>query len=393
MSRAALWNGTILADRQFLSGMAVLIEDGLITDIIAESDIPDDSDRHDLGGATVLPGFIDIQVNGGGGVLFNDAPTVETIRQIGAAHRQFGTTGFLPTLISDDLDVVAAALSATAHAMEEGVPGVLGIHLEGPFLSSDRKGIHDPDKFLTLQEQHLDVLTPLPQGVTMMTVAPEQIAPALIRRLTERGIVVSLGHSNADHAQTRAALDHGATGFTHLFNAMSSITAREPGVVGTALDDAESWCGLILDNIHVAPAVLRIAFRAKSLDKYILVTDAMPSVGMTDKSFALQGRQIRVENGVCVNEEGTLAGSDLSMDRAVRNGAAFDEVGLIDAVRMASANPAAFLGLDRQIGTIAPGKKASLVAVNDKLDILETWIDGVPSGSPSSGLYSLSTSQ
>lgn len=380
MSRTALWNGTILADRQFLSGMAILIEDGLIADIVAEGDMPADIDRHDLDGATVLPGFIDIQVNGGGGVLFNDAPTVETIRQIGAAHRQFGTTGFLPTLISDDLDIVSAALSATAQAMQDGVPGVLGIHLEGPFLSGERQGIHDPDKFLTLREEHLDILTPLPHGVTMMTVAPERIDPALIRRLTERGIVVSLGHTNADHARTRAALDHGATGFTHLFNAMSTLTAREPGVIGTALDDADSWCGLILDMIHVAPAVLRIAFRARSLDKYILVTDAMPSVGMTDKSFTLQGRRISVRNGVCVDEEGTLAGSDLSMDRAVRNGAAFDAVGLVAAVRMASANPAAFLGIDRQIGTIAPGKRASLVAVTEELDIIETWIDGIPSG-------------
>ncbi|NHK26454.1 N-acetylglucosamine-6-phosphate deacetylase [Parvularcula flava] len=379
----ALINGTILADREFLSGMAVLVEDGVIAAILPEGELSPGIERHDLFGATLLPGFIDIQVNGGGGVLFNDAPSVETIRQIGAAHRQFGTTGFLPTLISDDLDVVTAALAATEKAIADGVPGVLGIHLEGPFLSSDRKGIHDPDKFLVLQEDLLDVLPPLTNGVTMMTVAPEQVSPALIRKLTERGIIVSLGHTNADHAMTRAAIDHGATGFTHLFNAMSPFTAREPGVVGTALDDQHCWSGLIIDNVHVAPAILRIAFRARPLEKYILVTDAMPTVGMPtdkEKTFDLQGRTIRVQNGVCVNAEGTLAGSDLSMDVAVRNCAAFEEVGLVEAVRMASSNAAAFLGIARQVGTIATGKKASFVAVDEDLNVLETWIDGVPVG-------------
>jgi len=380
MSQTALCNGTVLADRQFLSGMAVLIENGVIADIVPETAIPADAALHDLDGATLLPGFIDIQVNGGGGVLFNDDPGVDAIRRIGAAHRPFGTTGFLPTLISDDLDIMTRALAATEQAIEEGVPGVLGIHLEGPFLSSDRKGIHDQDKFMPLEEKHLEMLNPLPNGVTMMTLAPEQVSPGLIRQLTDKGIIVSLGHTNADHALTRAALDHGATGFTHLFNAMAPFTAREPGVVGTALEDQASWCGLILDNVHVSPTILRIAFRARPLDKFILVTDAMPTVGMEEKSFSLQGRNIRVENGVCINEEGTLAGSDLSMDRAVRNCSAFEEVGLIEAARMASANPAAFLGIDRQLGTIATGKKASLVAVDEELDILETWIDGVPSG-------------
>lgn len=380
MTQTVLFNGPVLSGSEFLHGHAVLVENGCIAAILPDTDIPAGAVRHDLDGAMLLPGFIDIQVNGGGGILFNDAPTVETIRRIGAAHRQFGTTGFLPTLISDDLDVVAAALAAVKQGMEEGVPGLLGIHLEGPFLNTDRKGVHDPEKFLHLRQDHLNLLRPLPQGVTMMTVAPEQIAPAMIRELTERGIIVSLGHTNADHAQTRAALDSGATGFTHLFNAMSPFTAREPGVIGTALDDQASWCGLIIDGRHVAPAVLRIAFRAKPLEKFILVTDAMPTVGMKDKVFTLQGRRITVEDGVCVTEEGTLAGSDLTMNRAVRNCSRFEEVGLIEAARMASANPAAFLGIDAEIGAIAPGQQASFVAVNDELEVLESWIDGQPAG-------------
>ena len=378
MMLTALTNGTVLADREFIRGRAVLIEDGLIREVVAQEDIPEAARRHDLRGARLLPGFIDVQVNGGGGVLFNDAPTVDTIRQIGAAHRQFGTTGFLPTLISDDLDVASAALAATRDAIAQGVPGVLGIHLEGPFLSSDRKGIHDPDKFLVLQEEHLDMLEPLDNGVTLMTVAPEQVSPALIRQLTERGIIVSLGHTNAGHAATVRAIEAGATGFTHLFNAMSPLTAREPGVVGTALDNQNCWCGLIVDTIHVAAATLRIAFRARPLDKFILVTDAMPTVGMPPgrNDFPLQGRTIRVENGACVDASGTLAGSALSMDVAVRNCARHEQVGLVEAVRMASANPAAFVGLDRVTGSIEPGKRADLVAVSNDLEVLETWIDG-----------------
>jgi N-acetylglucosamine-6-phosphate deacetylase len=310
-------------------------------------------------------------------VLFNDAPTVETIAAIGAAHRPYGTTGFLPTLISDDLAVVDRAMRAAEDAIQAGVPGVLGVHIEGPFLNVKRKGIHDPSKFRVIDEAALALLASLKVGKTLVTLAPETTTPEMIRRLTEAGVIVAAGHTNAAYATMRKALAAGLTGFTHLFNAMSPLASREPGVVGAALESQTAWCGLIVDGRHVDPAVLRIALRTRPLDRFMLVTDAMPTVGLVDKSFDLQGRHIRVVDGVCVDDHGTLAGSDLDMAGAVRNAMAMMGLSLAQAVAMASASPAAFLGLTRQRGTLAPGQAADLVLLDDQLNVQRTWINGV----------------
>jgi len=326
----------------------------------------------------LAPGFIDTQVNGGGGVLFNEAPTAEAIGTIGAAHRTFGTTGFLPTFISDDLSALARAIAAADEAMAAGVPGVLGIHIEGPFLNASRKGIHDASKFRTLDDAAFGLLTSLKRGRTLVTLAPEATTPQMIRRLVEAGVVVAAGHTNADYETIRAALAAGMTGFTHLFNAMSPLASREPGAVGAALEDQDSWCGLIADGRHVHPAVLRIALRARRPERYMLVTDALAAVGMAEKTFTLQGRTIRVEGGVCVDENGTIAGSDLDMVSAVRNIIAIGGLDLADAVAMASAAPAAFLGL-ADVGTLAPGARADLVQLDGDLQVRRTWIGGQPS--------------
>lgn len=330
----------------------------------------------DLDGGYLLPGFIDTQVNGGGGAFFNDAPTVEAIAAIGAAHRRFGTTGFLPTLISDDLSAVAKAIAAVDEAIAAGVPGVLGIHIEGPFLSANRKGIHDASKFRVLDDAAFELLTSLKRGKTLVTLAPEATTPAMIRRLVEAGVVVAAGHTNADYETIRQALAAGLTGFTHLFNAMSPLASREPGAVGAALEDQSSWCGLIADGRHVHPAVLRIALRARPLARFMLVTDALSGVGMTEKTFTMQGRLIRVVDGVCVDENGTLAGSDLDMASAVRNIMQIGDVSLADAVGMASVAPAAFLGLADSLGTLEPGRRANLVHANRELVVQQSWIGG-----------------
>lgn len=373
----ALVNGRVLGDSGFLDDRAVLLDRGRIVDVVA-SDDPRcrRAVRHDLGGHLLLPGFLDTQVNGGGGVLFNAEPTVDAIREIGRAHRRFGTTGFLPTLISDDLHVVARALEAVRAAIDARVPGVLGIHIEGPYLNVARKGVHDPTKLRGLDENAIGLLTSLRGGKTLVTLAPEMTTPHIISKLSAAGVVVSAGHTNATYAQIRAALRHGLTGFTHLFNAMSQLTAREPGVVGAALDDPNSWCGIIVDGRHVDPTVLRIALRCKRPDRFMLVTDAMPSVGAAEKSFSLQGRMIAVADGVLVDEDGTLAGCDIDMASTVRNTVQLLGVGLPEAVRMASQYPAEFLGLGGELGRIAPGYRANLVLADDKLDIKETWIDG-----------------
>jgi N-acetylglucosamine-6-phosphate deacetylase len=389
--KLALINGRVLRADTFVRGQCVLIEHGRILDVLPADDARCRSaEPYDLGGGLLLPGFIDLQVNGGGGVLFNDAPSVESIRAIGAAHRPFGTTAFLPTLISADLDIVARAIAAVRGAIAAGVPGVLGIHIEGPFLNAARKGVHDPAKLRELDPSALGLLTSLRSGRTLVTLAPEMTTPQLIQQLVAAGVVVSAGHTNASYADIRAALAHGLSGFTHLFNAMSQLTGREPGTVGAALDDQRSWCGIIVDGEHTDPVVLRIALRCKPHDRFLLVTDAMPSVGTNQAFFELQGRRISVRGQTCVDEDGRLAGSNLDMASCVRNAVAMLGVPLPQAVRMASQIPAEFLGVAQEYGRIAAGQRANLVLTDDDLAVRETWIDGrssreTPQPSPAAG--------
>jgi N-acetylglucosamine-6-phosphate deacetylase len=373
----ALINGRMLVGSELVTGHAVMIENGRIVAVIRSDDLPVSvSVRDDLNGQILLPGFIDVQVNGGGGKLFGEAPSVETIRTIAAAHRRFGTTGFLPTIISGDFNQIGRAIAAVDDAIESGVNGVLGIHIEGPFLSRERKGIHDASRFRSLDEDAFRLLTSARHGRTLVTLAPEETTPQMIARLTKAGIIVSAGHTNASYAQIRVALDNGVTGFTHLFNAMSPMKGREPGTVGAALEDGDSWCGIIVDGRHVSPVVLRIALRLKRSERIMLVTDSMPSVGSSEKTFMLDGRKIVAEGGVCVGPDGTLAGSDLDMAGAVRNAVIMLGLDLPTAANMASRNPAAFLGLSEEAGQIAPGRRADLVLVNDELRVTRSWIAG-----------------
>ena len=381
----ALTNGRVMTDSGLETGLAVRVAGGLIAAVGPAGEVAAGAVTRDLQGAILLPGFIDIQVNGGGGALFNGDPTAATIAAIGRAHRRFGTTGFLPTLISDDVPAVAAAIAATRDALDRQIPGVLGVHIEGPFLNPKRKGIHELSKLRRIDEAAFELLTSLKAGRTLVTLAPETTTPEMIARLVAAGVVVSAGHSNAAYPAVRAALDHGLSGFTHLFNAMSPLTSREPGVVGAALDDPGSWCGVIVDGRHVDPVVLRIALRCKPHDRIVLVTDAMPSVGSEAASFVLQGKTITVKDGVCVDEHGTLAGSDLDMASAVRNAVRLLGLDLAAASRMASRNPAEFLGLGEVMGRIAPGCRADLVLVDDDIKVLDTWIGGEDSASADYG--------
>ena len=371
----ALVNGRVLIGRKFVTAQAVVVEDGRIRDVTA-GDLPDDPEVLDLCGHILVPGFIDVQVNGGGDRLFNDDPSVETIAAIARTHRQFGTTGFLPTLISDDSAKIAAAIDAARTAIAAGVPGVLGVHIEGPFLNPAKKGIHDPTKLRPISNTDIELLSRPTGGKTVVTLAPEAVPADAIRQLAAAGVVVSAGHTQATADQVFEALRNGLRGFTHLFNAMSPLGSREPGVVGAALYDQNSWCGIIADGHHVDPRVLKIAFRATALRRFMLVTDAMPSVGGS-KSFMLNSEKISAAGGKCVNAHGTLAGSDLDMATAVRNAVTMLGLDLADAAMMASANPATFLGVDHELGRIAPGMRASLVLLNDQLQVVETWIDGV----------------
>jgi N-acetylglucosamine-6-phosphate deacetylase len=366
----------MLIDGQFVTGRSVIIDDGRIASLPTE--LPSGAFEVDLEGRTLVPGFIDTQVNGGGNRLFNDDPSAQTIAAIGAAHRRFGTTGFLPTLISDNVDKIEKALEAARLAIATKVAGVLGVHIEGPFLNVERKGIHDPSQLRPISELEMALLVQPTGGRTVVTLAPENAPIEAIRRLADAGVIVCAGHSNATSARIEEALANGIRGFTHLFNAMSQLTAREPGVVGAALNDSKSWLGIIVDGHHVDPMVLRIALRAAPPSRFMLVSDAMPSVGGT-KSFMIAGEEISVAAGKCVSADGTLAGSDLDMASAVRNAVSMLGLDLADAVAMASTNPAAFLGLDHELGRIAPGFRANLVLLDDEIEVVESWIDGVAS--------------
>ncbi len=369
----ALVNARVLVDDGFRDDLAVVVDAGVIVAVEHARDARGATERIDLGGHWLAPGFIDVQVNGGGGVLFNDAPTVETIRRIGAAHRRYGTTGFLPTLISDDAATMRAAIDAVDAAIADGVPGVLGIHLEGPYIAPARRGAHDARKFRPLDDDELELACSLRHGLTVLTLAPDQVPPARVRELAARGVIVCIGHTAADYAQARAALDAGARGFTHLYNAMSPLQGREPGVVGAALEDRASWCGLIVDGHHVHPASLRVALAAKPRGKLLLVTDAMPPVGAESDTYELAGVTIRCRDGRCETPDGVLAGSALDMASAVRNTVATLGVPLADAVRMASAWPAEFLGVADRRGRIAPGLRAELVELDADLRVVRCW--------------------
>lgn len=376
----ALCNARVLVDGAFAAGLAVVVDDVRIAAVVPDAELPDDTPRHDLAGAMLVPGFIDVQVNGGGDALFNDDPSVATIRRIGEAHRAFGTTGFLPTLISDDLAVIRAGVAAVDAAIAEGVPGVLGIHIEGPFINVARKGIHAAHKIRALDEEGIAVLTSLKRGRTLVTLAPELAGPAMVARLAEAGVIVAAGHTAASYREMEAAVAAGLTGITHLFNAMSPLGSRDPGAVGAALYHDRLWCSLIVDGHHVDPVTLQLALRCKPVDRFLLVTDAMPPTGGDSSGFVLNGRRIDTRDGRLVDADGVLAGADLTMLAAVRRTAATLDVPLETALAMGSAHPAGFLGLQGELGTIAPGRRASLVAIGPGERAVDCWIDGRHAG-------------
>ena len=371
----AFVNGRVLSERGFESDLCVIVEDAHIVAVVPGA-APADAQVVDLQGRYLVPGFIDTQVNGGGDVLFNDAPTVEGLRRIAEAHRRYGTTGLMPTLISDDVAVMLRAIEAVRVAIAQGLPGILGIHLEGPYLASARKGVHDPDKFHTPDAEELDRIASLGVGRTMLTLAPERFDNATLQALAARGVLVCAGHTAADYDRLREAFAHGVRGVTHLFNAMTPMGSREPGGVGAAIEDPNSWCGVIVDGEHVHDASLRIAIAAKPRGKIMLVTDAMPPVGGEREDFTLYGQTMTCRDGKCSTAEGTLAGSALDMASAVRNTVRRLGLPLDEACRMASAYPAEFLGLGHELGRIAPGYRADLVVLDEDLQVAGTWIGG-----------------
>jgi len=375
-NRHAVAAGHVFDGEYLHDDAAVIVEADRVAAVVRRREIPAAMPVCELSEhAWLAPGFVDIQVNGGGDVLCNYAPTPDAVRTIVAAHRRFGTTALMPTLISDTPAKMMAAIAAV-EALVGVEPAVIGIHLEGPFLSPEKAGVHDVRAIRRPTSDDLALLTARRPGVTLVTLAPENVPEGFIAKLTAAGVRVALGHSMATHAQTCAAMAAGMTGFTHLFNAMRPLEAREPGPIGAALDSHGAWYGLIVDDIHVAPASLRLALRGAG--RPILVTDAMPPVGGARSSFVLNGEEIFVRDGRCARQDGTLAGACLDMATAVRNCVRVLRISLTDALRLASAHPASFLGLGDKLGRLARGYRADMVELDSlAIEVRRTWVAGV----------------
>lgn len=358
----------------FLDDQVLTITDGKITAIDQNINQADVSTS-----GLVVPGFIDLQINGGGGVLFNDSPSVENLKVIMAAHAKYGTTAMMPTLITDKVEVMVQAADAIAQAIAENVPGIIGVHFEGPHLSVAKKGTHCEAYIRPISDAEWQVLSRQDIGQVMVTLAPETVNATDVQRMVELGIKVCLGHTNADYLTAQKAVDAGATGFTHLFNAMSPLQGREPGVVGCALLNDNTSCGLIVDGFHVDYATCQLAIKTKPRGKVFLVTDAMPPVGTDQTEFALYDRTVYVDNGKLTSTTGELAGSSLDMASAVKNTHFGLKIPLDEALRMGSLYPAQYLypTEDELVrGELTLGKQADMVVLNDDLTVNETWIAG-----------------
>ena len=380
-NRSMVGGHAILADRIFDGHgwhpeAAVLIRDGRILGLGQWNDVPLDWPKTRLPiGGLLAPGFIDLQANGGGGILLNDQPTADGMRAISRTHRRYGTTACLPTLITGTREKRRTAVAAARSV--GGQDGIIGLHLEGPFISPRRPGVHPLTGISRPEKGDLEELCELAgAGRSLVTLAPECVPAGFVRSLVSSGLRVSIGHSEASASVVGQAVADGATGVTHLFNAMPPFTGRAPGIVGAALAEHRLTAGLIVDGIHVDPVSIRTAFAAKGPDRIALVTDAMPTVGSSLDRFELVGRTVKLVDGRLTTDEGTLAGAHLDMASAVRNAVRLAQLTLENALCAASLTPAKFLGLDNERGALFPGARADFVALDRELEVIGTWIDG-----------------
>ena len=370
-----LYGARIFDGERLHDDYALVVEGGSIQALVRFEDRPRGGEQIDLGGGVLSPGFIDWQINGGGGVLFNTEPTVEGIAAIAAAHRRAGVTAFLPTVVTDAPRVLAQALAAAREARTH-VPGALGVHVEGPFIDPKRKGVHPAEFIRPMEEKDADALIAGRAGVMVVTLAPASVPLDFIRRLAKAGIVVSLGHTDASAEEALAVFDAGATAVTHLYNAMSQLSSRAPGVVGAALSDPRIVCGLIADGEHAHALAYRAALAAKGPRGIALVSDAMPPAAGGPDVFELQGRRMTRVGNKLVAEDGTLAGAAITMRDAIDYVVHVLKVPLSEALMMATLTPARLLRVEDQIGQLKPGLRADLVHLTDDLEVAEVWTGG-----------------
>jgi N-acetylglucosamine-6-phosphate deacetylase len=377
MTLTAITGGRIFDGREWHDGKTLVVEDGHVAAL--SNAVPPGARRIDADGALVVPGFIDLQVNGGGGAMFNSEPTPEGIATIAKAHARFGTTKLLPTLITDNREITAEARKAGREAAARNIPGFLGIHLEGPHLSVSRKGAHDPKLIRPMEPDDLDALRQYraEAGLLLTTLAPESTSHVQVRALKQAGVTVSLGHTDTTCANALTYFEAGARMSTHLFNAMSPLGHREPGLVGATIHSGTAYAGIIADGFHVDPVAMGVAMRAKQgPGKIFIVTDAMSTIGTDDTGLLLNGRQIYREGGRLTLADGTLAGADIDMLSSVLF--VHHKLGfpLEEAIRMASLYPAEAMGVGDRHGRLLPGYAADFILLEPSLSIRSVFIDG-----------------
>jgi N-acetylglucosamine-6-phosphate deacetylase len=378
MTLSALFAQDIFDGQALHHGAAILVREGRVIGVVDQSAVPPEAVRHVCDGGYLAPGLVDLQVNGGGGVLLNDAPTVASMAHMAASHARLGTTAILPTLITDNPAQTAAAIQAAAEALAQSVPGVAGLHLEGPHLSNARKGAHDVALIRPMSDEDLAALLAAAARIPalLVTVAVEAASPVQIARLAKAGVLVSLGHSEARYDQVVAAVQAGARSATHLFNAMSPLGNREPGLVGAALDLGDLSAGLIADGFHVHPAAMRAALRAKrGPGEIYLVSDAMATIGSDQQGFLLNGRQVFRRDGRLTLADGTLAGADIDLLSAVRYAVRHLEMTREEALSRASFVPARLARLTDR-GHLQPGARADVIDLDSDLNLRAVWQGG-----------------
>jgi N-acetylglucosamine-6-phosphate deacetylase len=378
--KKALVGARIFTGEEFLDDYALVIAGEKIEALVPRAQLDSSIPQAILTGGVLAPGFIDLQVNGGGGAFFTNDTSVDAIQTMLDGHRPTGTTSLMPTLVSDTRAVHQAGVKAVADAVAAGIKGVLGIHVEGPFFDMARRGAHNERYVRTMEQADIDWLVESVKAQhdfkVMLTLAPEHAAPGQIKQLASAGVVVCAGHTDGHYADVIAGLKEGLSGFTHLYNAMRPTIGREPGVVGAALEDANSWCGIIIDGYHVHAASARIAYAAKPKGKMYLVTDSMSTVGSSEKSFQMYDETIYEKDGCLVNAEGRLAGSAIGMIDAVRLNTEWVGVTLAESLRMASLYPAEFMQADKYLGRVVSNYRADLVHFTDDYRVTHTWIAG-----------------
>ena len=354
----------ILIGEKWHTDFCLLVSDGTVHSICKTDELPANTDLQHFGDGYLAPGFFDIQVNGGGDVLLNDLPSPENLLVVEEAHRQFGSTSILPTLITDQPDKMKRMAVSVEEVRQRGHLGIRGVHFEGPFINAKRKGVHHAPFIRKAEETFLDLLDEYQLGACLVTLAPEEVPIDFINELIKRNVVVAIGHTEANYETCLRAIEIGATGFTHLFNAMPAFLSREPGPVGAAFQTQGTFAGVIADGHHIHAATLKSAITLLTPNRAMLVTDAMPPVGGKSSNFTLEDLDISVENGKCVTKDGTLAGAAISMEDAVNYVTDELDFPLSSALLMASRTPATFMNLSDQIGNFKVGADADCVLLD-----------------------------